>query len=465
MEPPSPSQEQAASPGEGSVSDIPGGAAPPLNAPCAEDLSDYAVRLFQEYLRIDTTNPPGSEFRAALFFKKVFDREGMENQVFEYAPGRANFYACLKGDGTRRPFILFNHSDVVPSDEACWSTGPFSGEIRDGFIFGRGAVDMKSMAIVQLMAMLRLKRQGFPLKRDIIFLSVADEEGFSEGSAWMAKNKGGLLSGAEFLLDEVGYIHSREMEGSSEEEVLYYEIATTEKSPLWLKLTARGTPGHASTPDRDGAPHRLVRALGRVLDYRPPAVILPPMSRFFRDMMRADADELVKDPEKAAEVFNDPIYHAMTHNTITLTELEGSKAINVIPGEASASLDCRLLPGEDRTRFVEKVKELAGDEHIDVTVLFSYEANASSPDSALVRAVERSAKKLDPAVIVTTTVSPYCDDSHFFRELGIECYGFAPIQFTSEEMASAHGNDERMKVCKIAPATALMVDIIEELNR
>lgn len=415
------------------------------SAPCGEE-----SRLLSEYLKVDTSSPPGNEIRAAMFFKKIFKQEGIENEIFEYAPGRANFFAILRGSGGGGGIVLFNHSDVVPAERKTWSVDPFSGTIRDGFIYGRGALDMKGTAVMQMMAMILLKRNGVPLKRDVIFLSVADEEGLSTGSEWMVKSKKELLKEAEFLLNEGENIHPPE----GERKEILYAVSPTEKSPLWLKLTARGTPGHASEPNPDSSVNRLVRALQKIIAYRPPKVLLPAALKFFRDMKMTDA-----------EIASSSYAHAATHNTIAVTMLSGGFNINVIPSEATAEVDCRLLPGESPARFAKRLRSLISDEKVELKVLFSYPANISPVDTALFRTIEKIARRHDPACIVTSPICTSSNDSHYFRELGITCYNFEPYRATDAENARSHGDDERISEENMKFGTRFFYEVLMEMNR
>ena len=212
-------------------------------------LGDEAAALLSQYLRINTTNPPGNEMLAARWLAGVLRREGIEVQIFEPTPGKANLYARLRGDGSARPLILLNHMDVVLASPQYWQVDPFSGVIKDGYVWGRGALDMKGEAIVQLMTLVILKRAKLPLKRDVIFLATADEEiGAGVGAGWFAEHHGDLIRNAEFLINEGGTIRA---DGRGGDGVEYYGVGTTEKSPFWLDMTARGTPGHGSRPTPD----------------------------------------------------------------------------------------------------------------------------------------------------------------------------------------------------------------------
>ena len=237
-------------------------------------------------LQINTTNPPGNEIAAARWLRAVLAREGIQAQIFEPRPGKANLYARLKGDGSARPLILLNHMDVVLASPEYWRVPPFSGAIRDGAIWGRGALDMKGEAMVQLMTLMILKRAGVPLKRDIIFLATADEEvGQGVGAQWVVEHQRGLIADAELLINEGGTIRAAES-GRIE----YVGIGTTEKSPFWLDVTARGTAGHGSRPTPDNPVHRLVRALERVAAYETPLVVTPTVERYFRDLAGTERD-------------------------------------------------------------------------------------------------------------------------------------------------------------------------------
>src|SRR5437867_5729926 len=216
-------------------------------------LGDEATALLAQYLRINTTNPPGNEIAAARWLAEVLRREGIEARIFEPAPGKANLYARLAGDGSARPLILLNHMDVVLASREYWTVDPFSGLIKDGYVWGRGALDMKGEAIAQLMTMLVLKRAHVPLKRDIIFLATSDEEiGAGVGAACIVEHQADLIRNAEFLLNERGLTRSDGRGG-----VEFYGVGTTEKSPFWLDVTARGTAVHGCRPPPDNPAHRL----------------------------------------------------------------------------------------------------------------------------------------------------------------------------------------------------------------
>ena len=233
-----------------------------------QQYSDLAVTWMQEYLRIDTTNPPGNEMRAVAFYKKILDQEGIENRVFEYTPGRGDLWARLPHNTVgatgevKRPIVLLNHMDVVTSDASHWKVPPFSGEIKDGYLWGRGAQDMKDEGLAQLVVMVMLKREKVALDRDVIFLAVADEEADGTGTDWFIAHQRDLLENAEFLINEGG---ENLLESGK---VKFVGVDVGEKTPYWLHVVAHGRPGHGSRPNPDSAPNRLVRALDRIIAYQ-----------------------------------------------------------------------------------------------------------------------------------------------------------------------------------------------------
>lgn len=235
-----------------------------------------AVQLLADYLKIDTTNPPGNERLGAEYLAGILRKNGLEAEIFDTTPNRSCVYARLKGTGKKKAIVLLNHIDVVPARAEDWKYPPFGGEIHDGELWGRGALDMKGMGIIELEAMLRLKRSGVKLDRDIIFLGTPDEEvGGDKGAKWFKDNKAELLKDAEFLINE-GFHIDTDKDGK----VLYWGVNVAEKSLLWLKVTAKGDAGHASMPIANSAPNRLVRGLTRLIDAAPNPIILPMVQEY-----------------------------------------------------------------------------------------------------------------------------------------------------------------------------------------
>ena len=430
-----------------------------IAAPVESDwkgLGDEATALLSQYLRINTTNPPGNEIAAARWLAAVLRREGVESQVFEPAPGKANLYARLAGDGSARPIVLLNHMDVVLASPEFWTVDPFAGVIKDGYVWGRGALDMKGEGVAQLMTLLILKRANVPLKRDIIFLATADEEiGAGVGAAWLAEQKPDLVRGAEFLLNEGGLTRAK---AGGQGTVEFYAVGTTEKSPFWLNVTARGTAGHGSRPTPDNPVHRLIRALNRVAEWKTPLIVTPAVERSFRDLATIERDTTmrrwlsdiraaVRDSAAVRALTSDLTYNALLRNTISITGVKGSDKTNVIPPVATAAIDVRLLPGQDPAAFLAELARVIGDTALTVTPQGpNWPATESSTETEMFRAITDVARRQHPEALVTTMMLAGFTDSHYFRRMGIASYGLGPFPLTQTDSRGVHGNDERVSI-------------------
>ena len=438
-----------------------------INWPTYQDL---AVDLMRQYLRIDTSNPPGNEIEAAKFFKAIFDKEGIQSEVFEYKPGRANIIARLKGNGSKRPIILLNHTDVVTADPSAWRVNPFSAEIVDGSIYGRGALDMKGEGLLQLMTMIILAREKAALSRDVIFLATADEEVKDEGSIWMIANKSDLFKDAEYLLTEGG--DNLLADGK----VKFVGVDVAEKAPFWLQLTAKGQSGHGSRPISDSAPNRLIRAMAKIIAYESPIKLLPAVEKFFQDIAPLQSEPLrskfanirnsLKDPVFVSELARDREYNFLLRNTISMTMLNGSKQTNVIPTEASCNLDVRLLPGENPKDFLAELSRVIGDPEIKIENVNTFKPPNSSPiETELFRTIARVTKLHHPEALITTKMLSGYTESQLYRQLGIISYGWAPIYRTVEENEGVHGNNERITVKNVREGTREFYEVVREIAR
>ncbi len=430
-----------------------------------QDYQNEAVDLLQKYLRLDTSNPPGHDEIAAEFFHKLFDAAGIPNTVYPYAPSRANICARLKGDGSLRPIVLLNHMDVVRADPANWKFPPFSAEIVDGMIYGRGAEDMKDEGLLQAMVMLVAARERLPLKRDLIFLATSDEEVGDTGSAWIIEQHPELVRGAEYMITEGGsnlaHHGGRTVDG----------VGFAEKAPFWLKLTATGRGGHASIPIADSAPAALVRALYHVVNWEPPLHLLPSVEIYFHQISalekepRASAFLNIRDslqnPALAQELTDDEDLSYLLRDTVSITMLQGSPQTNVIPASASANLDVRLLPGEDPTAFLAELKSVVADDHIAIEPIGKFRPpNASSTDTSLYHIIERTTLRFDPQALVAPVLNGGYTECQMYRPLGISCYGWAPVEVTPEVKASEHAANERVPVDQIRRGVRIYYEVV-----
>jgi acetylornithine deacetylase/succinyl-diaminopimelate desuccinylase-like protein len=431
-------------------------------------LGNETADLLADLIRIDTQNPPGAETPAARAIAQKLDADGIVSEVVESAAGRGNVYARLRGSGGGRPIILLSHLDVVPADPTSWTVPPFAGERRDGYVYGRGALDAKGVTAIQLMALLALKRSGEPVARDVILLATADEEtGGRAGAGWITEQRPDLLGNAEYLLTEGDHVH----EPQPGHRVV--QVAIAEKTPCWIKVTAKGQGGHGSTPARDTAVTRLVRALDRIHGYQPPIKLVPAVEEYFAAVaplqdpsMRArfaDLRSALRSSAFAAEFTGNARQNALVRNTITPTVLQGSPKTNVIPDQATAHLDCRLLPGEDPEALLTILRKVIADDQVELETLLSFPASSSDARSALMEAIRALAKTEFPGAPVVPSVIAGFTDSHYFRAKGVASYGFVPFVLEQADEKTVHGANERVAVDNLRDGVRRLVTLLRAL--
>ena len=432
-------------------------------------LEEEAVSTLSRYIQVDTTNPPGNEFKAATFLKTILDKEGIEARVIESAPGRANLYARLHGNGSKKAVVLMHHMDVVPAEAKLWKEPPFSGLVKGGEIWGRGSLDNKGGGVMELMTLLALKRQGVALKGDVIFLGTADEEaGGMLGAGYLLEKHPELFTDVNVVLNEGGGIRV-----GDDGRARLYSVGVAEKVPLWLKLTAPGTPGHAASPGENQAVLKLVAALNHLASYQTPIKVVPKVQKFYADSAAtapanrreqyADLRKALQDSAFTAEFLKDRSNNARVRNTISITSIKGSDKINVIPAEASAEVDVRLLPGEEPQAFVSELRRVLADDSIKIDILLSRTAAASPTSPEAVKVITEYAKANDPGAAVLFPVGSGFTDCHFFRAKGIPCLGFLPQRSTPNSEGLVHGVDERMPIERLNGAIRAMYEIVRKL--
>jgi len=432
-------------------------------------LARESQSILSDYLRINTTNPPGNEILAARFLKGILDREGIEAQILdtsELGPNRANLYARLRGNGSKRAIALVHHMDVVPATPASWSVDPFSGAIKDGYIWGRGAIDMKGAGIAQLMALIAIKRSGVPLTRDIVYIGNSDEELTSTGGLVFVARPPDLLKDVEYLITEGA---DNLLENGK---VVYFAVGVAEKRTFWQRLTVNGVPSHGSRPTKQNPVPRLVTALYKISQYETPLHITPGVDKFFRDIARlypepqrswlSNVTVALNDPKAREWILGDIFWNAYLRNTISLTGLAGSNKTNVIPGVATADIDVRLLPDQDPAEFLRTLQSVVGDTAVHFTTLLQPKTPLESPiDTDLFRAIERAAHEREPTAFVTTPMETAATDRPTYRKLGITTYGFSPFRIPRPEIQRGmHGNDERLSVDNVGYGTHFLYDIL-----
>lgn len=433
-----------------------------------DKLLEEATQYLQEYIRLETVNPPGNEIEGAEFFKKIFDAESIPCELFEPSAGKGNLMATLKGTGEKRPVLLLSHIDVVPAETKCWEVDPFRGVIQEGYLYGRGALDNKSMGIVEMMSLLILKRERASLKRDILFFASADEEtGGRWGVRWAMENLP-PLGRSEYALNEGGYMMLNES-GIPDR----YEVSSGQKVILQLRLKTRGTSGHASMPHSDNPNVKLVHALETITQWETPYCVLPMVKEYFLKMAPKqpayeksyfeNIEKGLKDESFRIWLTSNPIFNAMLRNTISLTVLQGGSKANVIPSESTATLDCRLIPGTDKEEFLREVGKRVGDE-IEVEVIAESRSLPPSPlDTELFQAIQKMADENDPGCPVVPLLLPGATDSRFLREKGIITYDFCPFRLPEKELMRVHGNNERVALENLRFGMKMMVGLIKEI--
>ena len=420
--------------------------------------TEQATEWLSAFIRVDTVNPPGNEARACQWLGRILDAEGIPYQTFDPGDGRTSLVARLAGDGSRgKALILLNHTDVVPFERDQWTVDPLGGEIRDGYVWGRGALDMKSQGIMELISFLIHHRMHLPLTRDLVFMAVADEEaGSAQGVEFLDREHPELLD-CDYVINEGGG-GSTEALGVERNTI---NIGVSEKGPLWLRLRARGRPGHGSVPHDDNAADHLVRALHRVLSWKRPQFVTPEVQDYFDQLHAAGVLERPPTPEVLAELGEgNPHLKSIQMNSISLTTLTAGVKHNVIPAMAEATLDCRLVPGYDAERFIEELTRVIDDSRIEIERVFISSTPTTSQDTELYAIMVRESKRVLEDALVLPSVSSGFTDSRVFRRRGIAAYGFVPTLTGPSEQGRVHGNDERISIENLRIGTQIMHQVV-----
>lgn len=408
-----------------------------------------AVEAFVQYLRIDTSNPPGNETAGAKFLQQVLAKNGIESRLVGSDPNRQSLYARLSSGSEEKALLLLHHIDVIPPILSEWTKPPFSGMQSNGYIWGRGALDVKSLGIAEVMAMIELKRRGVPLKRDIVLLAVADEEmGGIHGCKELLEKHPELFENVGFVLNEGGYNETLV------DKVVFWGIEIQQKVPLFLRLRAKGYGGHSSSPPEDGgAVAKLVRALDGVLKIETPYRLTPEIARYFRDAGRHRTDargevlRAIGEPldVKRIDAILTPGYKSMLRDTIALTHLSAGISVNALPNSATCDVDIRLLPGSTGDAMIGRVKAAVG-KNADVEVLLAGVPAPESPaNTELFHALAKVMQNAEPGSSVAAIVGGGTSDSRYFRARGVTAYGIAPFKVNYYDADSVHSNDERIR--------------------
>jgi acetylornithine deacetylase/succinyl-diaminopimelate desuccinylase-like protein len=427
--------------------------------------SNPTADLLRELISVDTSNPPGHEQQIDELLAARLRPLGFEIEIVPTPePGKSHLIARLRGDGSKRPVLLASHADVVGVERDKWTVDPFAGVERDGYVFGRGAIDFKGGMAVFARAVTMLAENHVPLARDVIFLVEADEESAPYNTSWLARSHWPQMD-CEFALNEGGWI----MKGA-DGRVRYVSISTADKSSVRILITARGTSTHSSMPRPDNAISTLSKALARLADYETPLAIVPETRQFLATLARTTDGPLAadfrtlatsKDPAALAaadrSVSADPLMHALIRNTLAPVLMNAGFRSNVIPGSAEATVNARLVPGADPNDVVADIRRVIDDPRVEVQL--ATPSNGPSPvrpsptTTDLYRALERHAHDVFPGVEVTPYVFQAGTDAGAWRSRGVPVYGIYPYPITAEDLTRMHGNDERVSMESLGQGT------------
>jgi acetylornithine deacetylase/succinyl-diaminopimelate desuccinylase-like protein len=456
---------------------IPGMAPPTAVQPATQGedtsaLSREATGWLADLIKINTTNPPGNEEAAAKYIENVLRKEGIKAELLPLAPGRSALVARLNSSAFADPskaLLLVAHMDVVGVERAKWTVDPFGAVPKNGYIYGRGAIDDKGMLAANLAAFIALKRANARLNRDVIFLATDDEENSGDASIRMLIAKYWDKIAAKYSINEGGNVFVKNGK------VQYVAVQASEKVAMNVTVIAKGTGGHASIPLKDNAVTHLAAAVGKIGNYNAPVHFTTIVRRYFEGIAPLQDDEIAKwirsldtpdRGEHAARVISEtnPMWNAMLRDTISPTMLTAGVRANVIPSEARATLNIRLLPGNTITTLLAELNKLVNDALVKLEL--QPDAGLAAPDSSLesefyAAIVKASAEEFGGAPVLPFQ-STWATDSAQLRLHNVQAYGLVPFPLTDEDIKRMHGDDERIPAAAFAKGVALMVRLVNE---
>ncbi|MFQ6080521.1 MAG: M20/M25/M40 family metallo-hydrolase [Candidatus Bathyarchaeia archaeon] len=446
---------------------------------CAKLLSevkDEVVALLSDLIRINTTNPPGNETPAARFLAEKLEEDGLRCEVVESSEGRGNVITRIKGEGGKPSLLLLSHLDVVPAAPEEWSVDPFSGTIKDGFVWGRGALDCKDLVAIETVVMKLLMRNGVKPKGDIIFAATSDEErGGGAGVRWLVENHPDKIR-ADYVINEGGGF-SFPMKGKH-----VFTVQTAEKGVMWMKIRAGGSPGHGSIPGvADNAVLRMAEVARRLGTHRSKIEVVPVVKRLLSDLSREGGapsrllSSLLTKPLMADKILDQmakrergiaELLRAMLRTTIAPTIIHGGIKENIIPSECEAVFDCRILPGQTKETLLGEVKGLLKDiGKLELEFMETSEPTESPPDTPLFQQIQETLKEFVPTCSVTPFMTTGGTDSRFLRRVGSVCYGFQPMETDlsmDEFLKMAHGTDERISIRNLVFGVSVLYRVVNQ---
>ena len=436
----------------------------------AREAQDWLVEL----VKINTTNPPGNEQQAAKYIAGILTKEGITPELLDLAPGRSAVVARLRSSAVPDPskaLLLVAHMDVVGVDRSKWSVDPFGGVIKDGYLWGRGSIDDKSMVAANLAAFIALKRGSVHLNRDVIFLATADEEQFGEASLKILIAKYWDKLAAGFAINEGGKVVLKNGK------VQYVGVQVAEKVAMNISVTAKGKGGHASMPSKENPVVHLAAAVDKIGNYTAPVHLTSIVRRYFEGLAGIEDDETAKwlrvidtpdRGEHAQRVLSDmnPMWNSMMRDTIAPTMLQAGVRANVIPSEAKAVLNVRLLPGDTVDVLLNDLNKLVNDPSVKLDVM--PDAGLAAPNSSMetefYSLITKTCAKEFGGVPVLPFLSTGATDSAQLRLHNVQAYGLRPFAMSEQDDARVHGDEERLPLVSFAKGVDLLTRIVTEFS-
>ncbi len=442
------------------------------------EIEEEITNLLSDLIRINTTNPPGNETQAAKYLAETLEKDGFKCELFESAHGRGSLITRLKGTGEKPNLLLLSHLDVVAANPKEWSVDPFAGLVKDGFVWGRGALDMKSMTAMEVMVMKLLKRNNVKPKGDIILAATADEEkGGEAGAGWLVSNYPKKIR-ADYVINEGGGL-AIPINGKN-----IYTVQTAEKGILWFKVKAKGRPGHGSVPGAaDNAILRMNKVVEKLGNHRSKISLVPTVKQFLSEIAKENKvaqqalSLLLQNPELGDHILDQVAQkdkamaeeiRAMLRMTIAPTIIHGGVKENIIPSECDAVFDCRILPGQNPTDALDEIKGLLRDvdlEKLGFETIQANEPSESPTNTPLYEQIINVLKEFEPDCSVAPILLTGGTDSRFFRKMGSICYGFQPMRADlpyGEILKMTHGIDERISIENLVFGTSVLYNVVEK---
>jgi acetylornithine deacetylase/succinyl-diaminopimelate desuccinylase-like protein len=442
-----------------------------------KDVEQEITHFLSDLIRINTTNPPGNETQAATYIAQYLAKEGFKTEIIESAPGRGNVITRLKGTGEKPSLLLLSHLDVVAANPNEWTIDPFGGIIKDDYVYGRGAIDMKSMTAIEVLVMKLLKKNNAKLKGDVVLAATADEEkGGEEGAGYLLQHHREKIC-CPYVLNEGGGLATPTKKGN------VFTVQTAEKGILWLKIKAKGVPGHGSTPNTaDNAIVRMNKVINNLGNYQPETMYVPTLKQFLAEIAKHTPElnetfsRLLANPKQSEQILDKLAkkdralaeeIRPRTKMTIAPTMIQGGVKENIIPSDCEAVFDCRILPGQSVTKTIDLIKDLLKDvdrEKLTFEIIQAHDGSESTTETPLYNAITQILREFEPDCGVTPTLTTGGTDSRFFRENGSICYGFQPMipdEPNDQLNKRMHGIDERITIENLVYGASILYETVK----